>query len=123
MQEHTNIKGRQGGFTLIESLLALVILAIVVIAFVSGLGTGAKASLIANEQATAESLARSQIELIKNANYSATYAALQPPPTWSISTNVGVAPNSTIDALQEVNVSISHSGKQVLSVSAYKGNR
>ena len=56
---------RESGVTLIETLVALAILAVVAVAFVSGLATASKATIIANEQSTAESLARSQLESIK----------------------------------------------------------
>lgn len=114
--------GSQKGFSLIESLLALFILSFVVIAIISTLGAGAKASLIGNEQATAESLARSQLEIIKNAAFDPShgYEAIVPPPSWSIATEYAAAPGSTMDHLQKATVVVSHSGKPILSMSAYK---
>lgn len=118
----------QSGFTLLESLLALALLGLVVVAFVTGLGTGTRAVITGNEQATAESLARSQLEYVKDAAYQfvpANYGldpSLQIPASWSISTNV-TAIHSTDDGLQEVTVLVNHSSKLVLSFSEYKENR
>ena len=58
------------GVGLIEVLVALAILGIVAAAFLSGLATASKAIFIADERTTAESLARSQMEHIKNQIYS-----------------------------------------------------
>lgn len=58
------------GFTLIEVIVALALLGIISIAFLGALATASKAIIIADERATAESLARSQMEYVKNQVYS-----------------------------------------------------
>ncbi len=57
------------GFSLVEVLIALLILGIIGAAFLSGLATASKALVTADERATAESLARSQMEYVKNQDY------------------------------------------------------
>lgn len=57
------------GFSLIEVLIALALLGIIAVAFLGGLFTASKAILIADERTTAESLARSQMEYVKNRDY------------------------------------------------------
>ena len=57
------------GFSLIEVIVALALLGIIGVAFFGGLATASKAIFIADERATAESLARSQMEDIKNQVY------------------------------------------------------
>lgn len=57
------------GMTLIEVLIALAILGLVAVAFLSGLTTVSRALLIADERTTAESLARSQMEYVKSQGY------------------------------------------------------
>jgi len=57
------------GITLIEVLIALAILGLVAAAFLSGLATASRAIIIADERTTAESLARSQMEYVKNQEY------------------------------------------------------
>ena len=61
-------KGERG-IGLIEVLIALVILGIIAIAFLGGLATTSKAVLVADIRTTAESLARSQMEDVKNQAY------------------------------------------------------
>ncbi len=62
--------GKERGVTLIETLVALAILGIVAVGFLGALATGAKAMFTADERTTAESLARGQMEYIKNQGYS-----------------------------------------------------
>jgi len=57
------------GISLIEVLIALAILGLVAAAFLSGLATASMSLLIADERTTAESLARSQMEYVKNQDY------------------------------------------------------
>jgi len=63
------LRGRSGGFTLIEVLVALALFGIIAITFVGGLGTASRAALTGDIRATAESLARSQMEYVKNQDY------------------------------------------------------
>ena len=57
------------GISLIEVLIALAILGLVAVAFLSGLVTASRAIIIADERTTAESLARSQMEYVKSQEY------------------------------------------------------
>lgn len=57
------------GIGLIEVLIALAILGIIAIAFLGALATASKAIFTADERATAESLARSEMEYVKDQNY------------------------------------------------------
>ena len=61
--------GGESGVALIETLVALAVLGLIAVVFLSGLATAARATLIADEQATAESLARSEIECVKSQEY------------------------------------------------------
>jgi prepilin-type N-terminal cleavage/methylation domain-containing protein len=63
------LRKKEKGFALIEVLLALGILAIVGTTFLIGIGVSSKAILVANERTTAESLARSQMEWVKELLY------------------------------------------------------
>jgi prepilin-type N-terminal cleavage/methylation domain-containing protein len=63
--------GNSRGFTLIEVLIALAILAIVAVAFLSALATASTALILGDERTTAESLARTQLEYVKSQNYTA----------------------------------------------------
>jgi prepilin-type N-terminal cleavage/methylation domain-containing protein len=70
----------QKGRSLIEILIALAILGVVVMAFLSALATGSQAIIIADERTTAESLARSELEYIKNS----AYDDINNPPQYSL---------------------------------------
>jgi len=63
------LRGRSRGFTLIEVLVAMALMGIIAIAFVGGLGTASQAALTGDIRATAESLARSQMEYVKSQVY------------------------------------------------------
>ena len=56
-------------FTLIEVLVSLALLGIIAIALCTGLIMANKAVIVSDERATAESLARSQMESVKNQGY------------------------------------------------------
>ena len=57
------------GFSLIEVTIALGLLGIIAIAVLGGLATASNTLAIADERTTAESLARSQMEYVKNQSY------------------------------------------------------
>lgn len=59
----------QKGVSVIEAIIALAILGVVAIAFLGGLMTSLKAVSIADERSTAQSLSQSQMEYVKNQDY------------------------------------------------------
>ena len=63
------MKKNEKGFSLIEVVIALALLGIIAIAVLSGLATASIALIIADERTTSESLARSQMEYVKNCSY------------------------------------------------------
>jgi len=72
------------GFSLIEVAIAIVLLGIVAIAVLGALATSSRALFIADERAAAESLARTEMEYVRNQEYSGapwTYE-LPLPPGW-----------------------------------------
>jgi len=64
------MKGEKG-FSLIEVTMAIAVLGIVAVAYLGALATGSKAIMIADERATAESLARTQMEYVRQQPYDA----------------------------------------------------
>jgi len=62
------MKGEKG-FSLMEVALAIALLGVVAITYISALATGTRAVMIADERATAESLARAQIEYARSQEY------------------------------------------------------
>jgi len=62
-------QGSSRGFTLIEVVVAIALLGTIAIAVLSALSTASLALMTADVRATAESLARSQMEYVKNQGY------------------------------------------------------
>jgi prepilin-type N-terminal cleavage/methylation domain-containing protein len=61
---------KQRGFGLVEVIIALGLLGIIGIAFMGALATSSTATILYDEQATSESLARSEMEYVKSQDYS-----------------------------------------------------
>ena len=64
------LRGNSRGVTLLEVVIALAILGLVAVAFLSALATASTAIIIADERTTAESLARSELEYVKSQPFS-----------------------------------------------------
>ena len=119
--------GNEVGVALIETLVALAILGIVAAVFLSGLATTAKANFIVDEQATAKSLARSQMEYVKSASYvyEATQYTAAPVPSaedyadYSVSINAEPL-NNPDDGIQKITVTVKHHDKEVITLESYK---
>jgi len=124
------LKGNETGVTLIETVVALAILSLIAVAFASGLATAAKATIIADEQATAESLARSQIEYVKALDYVYDATEYSPAPIpdgedySGYSAMIDAEPlHDTDDGIQKIAVTIEHNDKQVITLEGYKLDR
>jgi prepilin-type N-terminal cleavage/methylation domain-containing protein len=132
----------QKGFSFVEVLIALLIVAIVASAFLLALAGASKGLSVADIRTTAESLARTQIETIKEAvyiNYAenahAFYSLVSAPPNFGISTVIepidingdpfsesgGVF--SDDKGIQQVTVTIAFHGDDVLTLVDYKVDR
>jgi len=62
-------RGHSRGFSLIEVVIAIALIGIIAVAVLSALSTASISLIIADKRATAESLARSQLEYVKNQDY------------------------------------------------------
>ena len=125
------LKGNETGVTLIEVLVSLAILSLIAVAFMSSLATASKATSIADEQATAESLARSQMEYAKDLPYD-EYGAWAYTPAELPSGDDYYGYSATIfahsihnpdDGIQRITVTINHYDEEVLTVVGYKVDR
>lgn len=119
----------ESGMTLIETIVALAILGIAGITFLIGLAVTSKATAVADEKVTADSLARSQIEWVKNATYS-TGATYTPAPIpgdndyANYSALIAAEPlHTTEDGIQKVTITIKHGEEVILTWETYKVNR
>ena len=120
---------RESGATLLEVVVALAILGTIAVTFLSGLVTTSKAAFTADERTTAESLARSQMEWVKDASYNATgYYSPGPIPSGkdyiNYSANITAEPvNESEDGIQKITVTVKHSGEGVITLEGYKVQR
>ena len=139
--------------TLIEVLVALALFSIIAIVFASGLGTASKAVFTADVRTNAESLARTQMEYVKNQDYYpapqggvGNYTKILDIPSgytiWSVnragvpvngggSDDVIGVPwdsenNEDVDedaGLQKITLVIKHEGRIVITLEGYKIDR
>jgi type II secretory pathway pseudopilin PulG len=134
----------QEGQGLLEVLIAVAILGIVAVAFLSALATSSSALIIADERTIAESLARSELEYIKNSAYDNT----NNPPQYSPNPDIDIPDGYNInieavrldpeddgleddDGIQKITVEVyrqdgpapSSEDKLILSTADYKVNR
>ena len=121
---------RESGVTFIETAVALAILGAIAVAFLGGLATTSKATIIVDELATAESLARSQMESAKNVSY--IYDATEYPPAQipggegyiDYSATIAAEPlHNPDDGIQRITVTVKHSDKEVIKLEGYKVDR
>lgn len=76
------LPGHSRGFALIEVVIAIALMGMIGITILSALSTATLALIIADQRATAESLARSQMEYVKNSD-SVGYDEVNDPPQYS----------------------------------------
>ncbi len=130
----SSILGRsEAGVSLIETLIALALLGLIAVAFLSGLVTVSKATILADERATAESLARSAMEYVKAAPYADSYSAPTPGgedysgylPTIGVESlpDPNEPPYGLLVGIQKITVTIEHDDESVLVVEGYKVKR
>ena len=126
-------RNSERGFTLIEVLVALGILAAVAVTFLASMTTSSKAVITSQQSVASESLAKSQIEVIKNWEYDDTgnppnYQAAKLtaiPAGYDINiAAVRLDPKedgtSNDDGLQKVTVTVTHDGDTAFTIVGYK---
>jgi prepilin-type N-terminal cleavage/methylation domain-containing protein len=118
------LKGEKG-FSFIEVVIALAILGIIAVGFLSGLATSARGLLTTDERETAKNLAEAQIEYVKNHIWSTSYVKsmdiLEEYPGY----DVNIVTTSLEDGnIQKIVVTISHQSKpEVITLENYKVRR
>ena len=117
----------QRGSGLVESIVVVAISATAIIAFVVALSTGSIAIGVRDQQATAQSLAQSQLEFIMGQPHSAAYpqVPITLPEGYAISVGVGPIHRGGTDIadIQRITVTISRGGEEILTVETYRMNR
>jgi len=113
------------GITLVESVVAIAILGGGVLTMVLSMSGGALAIRENDQEVSAQSLARTQMEYIKNYTYdpdATTYPTVSVPNGYSISVGVTSVP-STNTNIQKVTANISRDGAVIMTVEDYKVDR
>ncbi len=137
------------GFALLEVIIAIALLGIISTAFLGALATASHAILVTDERATAESLARSQMEYVKNQEYDADWdytvtgsgRSSSDEPDWWLDVSPGGKPpllssnyaGYSVEAsadeddddpgIQEITVTVEHGGDTIITLEGYKVNR
>ena len=130
---------KQEGFTLIEVLVAIAILGIIGVGFLLAMAGAYKGNILADERATADSLARLEMEYVKTSPYIQapwSYTIPGSPPSWdasrislpSESSNYSIDVQATLlhptdDGIQVITITVNHQGNPVLTLSNYKVDR
>jgi type II secretory pathway pseudopilin PulG len=113
----------ESGVSLIETVIALVLLGVFGATFLGALGTSSKARLIADEQASARILAESQMEYIREQDYAFDYEVPPPGedyPGYSSIIDIDPMRNGNIE---KITVTIMRHDKEITSLESYKVNR
>ena len=132
----------QKGTTLIEVLIAIALLGMIAVPFLTALSTSSRALIIADERTTAESLIRSEIEYVRSQDYcnaswsynvNSTGSTVPGQPDWLVgshalpdnckdySLTVGASPIvGEGDGIQNITVTVKRDGEVVLITSTYK---
>ena len=120
-EDEMKLVSGQKGTTLIEVLIAIALLGMIAVPFLTALSTSSRALIIADERTTAESLVRSQMEYVKSQEYDAngTYAEIADadiPVGYDVYLNV----TELVPGLQNITVTVERDGELVLTTSTYK---
>ena len=101
-----------------------------VVALYCGLATTSKGAMVADEQTTAESLARSQMEWAKQVAYTDNATGYASAPIPSGDDYIGYTANITAeplhnpdDGIQKITVTIKHFDKDIVQLEGYKADR
>lgn len=130
--------GNQKGMTLVEVLIALVILGVIASGLATALSVSHKTTFGINQRTTAESLTRTELEYIK---YIAYDDSLDPGhPQYDVDPNINIPAGYSIevaaerldpkgdgidndDGIQQVTVEVYFEGELLLTTESYKVNR
>jgi len=129
-------RGGSRGFSMLEVVIAIALLGIIAVSVLAALQTAALALISADRRATAESLARTQMEWVRYSDYDDVLEEGHPeysldsqiqstlPPDFSVVTtairlNKDVDPNDD-DGIQQITVTVSHQDRVVVTLEDFK---
>jgi len=112
----------QAGVGLVETLIAVAILGVTLVALLAAISAGSRGVAITEERVTAENLARSQLEYAKSEPYltaPASYATVTPPADYTVSAEATSIPGGD-SSIQKITVTVMRDGVTLLTVEDYK---
>jgi len=127
-------RGSSRGFSMLEVVIAIALLGIIAVSVLTALQTAAMALISADRRATAESIARSQMEYVRYSGYDDTLEEghpqydldpeITPPPDFGVVTtairlNKDENPDDD-DGIQQITVTVSHDGLVVVTLEDFK---
>jgi len=118
------VSGEEGA-SLVEAVIATALVGLALVFTLSAVSVGARTLALVSGRATAESLARSQMEYVKAQAYlpaPASYPTLTPPAGYSVSAEASAVAGADAD-IQLITVIVTHGGEEVLRLEGYKVNR
>lgn len=126
----------ENGATLVEELVTVAIISVGIVILVAMITTGVIGVRQVNDKVVAESLVRSQLELIKDASYEPDpvtnpYPGVSPIPNYNVAVGIEYwnASSSTFvpsvrnDGLQKITVTVTADGTTLVQTAEYKVNR
>ena len=125
-REGLSLWSGETGQSLVEELVAVAIVSLGLVILIAALSTGSMGVRTTTNRVTAENLAHSQLEMIKDAAYSPNptvvpYPTVAPVPGYSVTVEVEV-PYIGLQVVT-VTVSLSGSGEDLLQLEGYKVDR
>ena len=111
----------QKGFTLVEVIVAVALLATIGVGLITALGGATKVLLRADTHETARDLSEAQIEYVQNQTYQVTapdYAEISVPAGWAINTSA----TQIEDGIQEIRVAVFQGAEQKYVLTGRKVN-
>jgi Tfp pilus assembly protein PilV len=117
--------GNERGISLIEAAVAILLLGGGVLTLVMSMSSGVIAVQQDDQTVTAQGLARTQMEYVKEYPYSVgatAYPSVNAPEGYAITVNVASVPGANTD-IQKVTVTINRNGNAVFTLQDYKVNR
>ena len=129
-------RGSSRGFSMLEVVIAIALLGIIAVSVLTALQTAALALISADRRATAENLARTQMEWVRYSNYDDLLEEGHPqysldpqidnirPPDFSVVTtairlNKDENPDDD-DGIQQITVTVSHEDRIVVTLEDFK---
>jgi prepilin-type N-terminal cleavage/methylation domain-containing protein len=112
----------QKGMAILEVLVAVALMGVISVLFLSSAANSANARRQADERVSARILAESIIETVKKAGYSANYTISIPDEYQNYTANLTAAYMDSTD-LQRLTVDIFHGDDKILTLEDFKVNR